>query len=61
MILPLGDEAIKRGIKVSGTIGLLAEAHHCGWLNFEETVTKLLALNYRIAESVLDQVRRTIR
>ena len=51
------DIAEARGIKTAGTLGLLAQAHLRGWLDFETALAKLRATNYRISEEVVERVR----
>jgi predicted nucleic acid-binding protein len=55
------DVAKARGIKTAGTLGLLAQAHLCGWLDFEPTLAKLRGTNYRISEGVVEHVRELVR
>lgn len=51
------DIAEARGPKTAGTLGLLAQAHGRGWLEFEIALSKLRATNDRISEEVVERVR----
>ncbi|MBA4149302.1 MAG: DUF3368 domain-containing protein [Verrucomicrobia bacterium] len=51
------DAAQSRGLATAGTLGLIAQAHTRGWLDFEESLRKLKATNYRISENIIRQVR----
>ena len=54
------DIAETRGLKTAGTLGLLAQAHLRGWLEFETALSKLRATNYRISEEVVERVRAMV-
>jgi predicted nucleic acid-binding protein len=54
-------EATNLGLAVAGTIGLIAEAHRLGWIDFDETIRRLRGLNYRISDALIAQVRQNIR
>lgn len=55
------DVAAAAGLKVAGTLGVLAQAHLRSWLDFETTLSKLRATNYRISDEAVERVRRKIR
>ena len=62
----LADEAQARslaheaGVRTIGTVGILAEAHTDGLLDFEAAVAKLRTTNFRVHESLVQILRRRI-
>lgn len=62
----LADELATRtlarevGVRTIGTLGILAEAHLSGLLDYEEAVVKLRATNVRIHENPIRDVRQRI-
>lgn len=54
-------EAELRGVLTLGTILILDLADEAGLLNFESAVTRLLATNFHVEESLLRPVRAKVR
>jgi predicted nucleic acid-binding protein len=54
------DEAKRLRLATVGTLGILADAHRKGWLNFEAQLARLRALNYRASPAVIAQVHQTL-
>jgi len=52
--------ATRKGIPVSGTLGVLRDAARHGLLDFEAAVFELRSLGFRIANEVIDEARRDI-
>jgi hypothetical protein len=53
-------EAERRHIRVTGTLGVLADAHLTGLLQFDVALSKLLQTNFRISRDVERRVRGRI-
>jgi predicted nucleic acid-binding protein len=53
-------EAERRHLHVTGTLGVLAEAHLAGLLNFDETLQKLRSTNFRLSADVERLARRRL-
>lgn len=53
--------AVDADIRVSGTLGLLADAAERGWLDFDMTVQRLVTeTNFRVSPEVIGAVRRLL-
>ena len=53
-------EAERRHLTVTGTLGVLVEAHIAGLLNFDEALDKLRSTNFRISVDVERLARRRL-
>lgn len=53
-------EAERRHLHVTGTLGVLAEAHLAGLLNFDAALDKLSSTNFRLSPAVEVMVRRRL-
>ena len=53
-------EAKRRRLPVIGTLGVLADAHVAGLLDFEKAVFQLRQTNFYVTEEVVERVRRQI-
>jgi predicted nucleic acid-binding protein len=53
-------EAERRRIHVTGTLGVLADAHIAGLLNFDRALARLRSTNFRLSAEVERLVRRRI-
>ena len=51
------QEAVRRGLRVAGTLSVLDEAEHAGLLNFDEAVAELQKTNFRVSQSVFAEIR----
>jgi predicted nucleic acid-binding protein len=54
-------EAERRHLHVTGTLGVLAEAHLAGLLDFDRALEKLRATNFRLSPDVERLARRRLR
>ena len=54
---PARIEAQRRGIRILGTLGILRDAANKGHLDFEESLSELLRLGFRVTADVLAQTR----
>jgi predicted nucleic acid-binding protein len=55
------DVAETLGCKTAGTLGLLAQAHLRGWLEFETALSKVRTTNYRVSEEIVERVRTMVQ
>lgn len=53
-------EAERRGLLVTGTVGVLAEAHRRGVLDFEASLARLRATNFYVSSDLVDRVRQRL-
>jgi len=54
--------AARAGLRISGTLGVLADAAERGWLDFDLHVQRLMAeTNFRVSPDVIGAVRRLMR
>jgi predicted nucleic acid-binding protein len=51
-------EAERRQIRVTGTLGILAEAHLAGLLIFDDAVARLRSTNFRLSQEAERSVRK---
>ena len=52
------DEAMRRGLKVAGTLAILDDADQAGLVNFDEAVARLRKTSFRVSEAVLTEIKR---
>jgi predicted nucleic acid-binding protein len=53
-------EAERRHLQVTGTVGVLADGHLAGLLDFDQALTRLRATNFRLSAEVERLVRRRL-
>jgi predicted nucleic acid-binding protein len=53
-------EAKRRQLSVIGTVGVLAEAHLAGLLDFEQSLARLRATSFRLDPQIEDRLRRRL-
>jgi predicted nucleic acid-binding protein len=53
-------EAERRHLRVSGTLGILAEAHQQRLLDFEAALNRLRLTNFYLSAELVDRVRRRL-
>jgi predicted nucleic acid-binding protein len=53
-------EAVRRQLLVTGTLGVLAQAHQQQMLDFETALARLLQTNFYISTELVDFVRRRL-
>jgi predicted nucleic acid-binding protein len=51
------QEAVRRGLKVAGTLSVLDEAEQAGLVNFDVAVAKLQKTSFRVSQAVLADIR----
>jgi predicted nucleic acid-binding protein len=51
------QEAVRRGLKVAGTLSVLDEAEQAGLVNFENAVAELQKTSFRVSLAVLAEIR----
>ena len=54
------SEAARRHLKVTGTLGVLADAHLAGLMDFDQSLLRLLSTNFRLSAEVERLVRRRL-
>jgi len=52
------QEAIRRGLKVAGTLSVLDEADQAGLVIFDEAVAELRKTSFRVSPAVLSEIRQ---
>lgn len=50
------QEAVRRGLKVAGTLSVLDEAEQVGLVNFDEAVAALRKTSFRVSQAVLSEI-----
>lgn len=53
-------EALRRHLAVTGTLGVLAEAHLATLLDFEQALTRLRQTNFFISDDLIASIRRDL-
>lgn len=51
------QEAVRRGLRVAGTLSILDEAEQAGLVNFEGAVAELQKTSFRVSQTVLAEIR----
>jgi len=52
------QEAIRRGLKVAGTLSVLDEADHAGLLVFDDAIAQLRQTSFRVSPAVLAEIKQ---
>lgn len=52
------QEAVRRGLRVAGTLSVLDEADHAGLLIFDDVVAELRKTSFRLSPVVLSEIRQ---
>lgn len=52
------QEALRRGLKVAGTLSVLDEADQAGLVIFDEAVAELRKTSFRVSQAVLTEIRK---
>ncbi len=52
------QEAVRRGLKVAGTLSVLDEADQVGLVRFDDAIAELRKTTFRISQSVLSEITR---
>jgi predicted nucleic acid-binding protein len=53
-------EATHRGLRAIGTVGILRDAHHAGFLNLEDALHRLQATGFHVSQSLIQQILDSI-
>ena len=51
------QEALRRGLKVAGTLSVLDEADQVGLVVFESAIAELRKTSFRVSQAVLSEIR----
>jgi predicted nucleic acid-binding protein len=51
-------EALRRGLKVAGTLSVLDEADQAGLVIFDDAVAELRKTSFRVSQAVLSEIRK---
>jgi len=51
------QEAVRRGLKVAGTLSVLDEADRAGLVIFDNAITELRKTSFRVSQAVLSEIR----
>jgi predicted nucleic acid-binding protein len=51
------QEAIRRGLKVAGTLSVLDEAAQAGLADFDRALAELQKTSFRVSQAVLSEIR----
>ena len=51
------QEAVRRGLKVAGTLSVLDEAEQAGLVDFDEAVAELQKTSFRVSQAVLSEIK----
>ena len=54
------NEAIRRGLRTIGTLGILRDAHRSGHLNLRTAISELQAVGFHVSQSLVDQLLASI-
>ena len=53
-------EAARRGVRVIGTLGILAECHRQDLLDFDGAIDRLRRTNFYASEDLIESIRRKL-
>jgi predicted nucleic acid-binding protein len=51
------QEAVRRGLKVAGTLSVLDEADQAGFIVFDNAIAELRKTSFRVSQAVLSEIR----
>jgi predicted nucleic acid-binding protein len=51
------QEAVRRGLKVAGTLSVLDEAEQAGLVDFDQAVAELQKTSFRVSQAVLSEIK----
>ena len=51
------EEAVRRGLRVAGTLSILDEAEQVGLVNFDDAVNELRKTSFRVSQTVLAEIK----
>jgi predicted nucleic acid-binding protein len=50
------QEAVRRGLRVAGTLSVLDEADQAGLVNFDQAVAQLRKTSFRVSQAVVSEI-----
>ena len=50
------QEAVRRGLRVAGTLSALDEADQAGLVNFDQAVAQLRKTSFRVSQAVVSEI-----
>ena len=50
------QEAVRRGLRVAGTLSVLDEADQAGLVSFDQAVTQLRKTSFRVSQAVISEI-----
>lgn len=50
------QEAVRRGLRVAGTLSILDDADKAGLVNFDEAIAQLRKTSFRVSEAVVSEI-----
>ena len=51
------QEAVRRGLRVAGTLSVLDEADQAGFIFFDNAIAELRKTSFRVSQAVLSEIR----
>ncbi len=51
------QEAVRRGLRVAGTLSILDDAEQAGLVNFDDAVAELRKTSFRVSQTVLAEIK----
>jgi predicted nucleic acid-binding protein len=51
------QEAVRRGLRVAGTLSILDEAEQAGVVNFDDAISELRKTSFRVSQTVLAEIK----
>jgi len=51
------QEAVRRGLRVAGTLSILDDAEQAGLVNFDDAVAELRNTSFRVSQTVLAEIK----
>lgn len=51
------QEAVRRGLRVAGTLSVLDDAERAGFVNFDDVLAELQKTSFRVSQSVLSEIQ----
>jgi len=50
------QEAVRRGLRVAGTLSVLDEADQAGLVSFDQAITQLRKTSFRVSQAVISEI-----
>jgi predicted nucleic acid-binding protein len=52
------QEAVRRGLRIAGTLSVLDEADQAGYVSFDHAVAELRKTSFRVSEAVISEIKQ---